>query len=90
VLLGAGLLTAGFFLLPSDDARANEDPADGGGAGAGGGNNRAGGYRRGYTPIFLVTTHSRMSTASVASRTAPGASVARGGFGTSGVRISGG
>jgi len=87
VLLGAGLLSAGFFLLPSDDAaaRAADDP-NGGGGGGGGGNGSS--VRRGYAPIFFVTSYSRSSTAMA--RTGSSPTVSRGGFGSSGFRFSGG
>ena len=82
VLLGAGLLTAGYFLWPSDDARAADQTAD-----AGGGNGDGSRHSRSYRPgfFFLVTSRSYTST-----RTATTSTVSRGGFGRVGVGMSGG
>jgi hypothetical protein len=79
VLLGAGLLTAGYFLWPSDDARANDAVAD-----AGGDNNGGGGSRRGRTTaFFIISSRSYTST-----RGATTTAVSRGGFGGVGSRFS--
>jgi hypothetical protein len=78
VLLGAGLLTAGYFLWPSDDARPNDAVADAGG------NDNSGGSRRGRTTaFFIISSRSYTST-----RGATTTAVARGGFGGVGSRFS--
>ena len=78
VLLGAGLLTAGYFLWPSDDARANDAVADAGG------NNDGSGSRRGRTTaFFIISSRSYTST-----RGATTTAVSRGGFGGVGSRFS--
>jgi hypothetical protein len=77
VLLGAGLLTAGSFLVPDEDpAKHAEDETNQGG----GGRSR---YRAGH--VFIITHYSRTST-----RTSTSATTARGGFGRIGGAISGG
>jgi hypothetical protein len=77
VLLGAGLLTAGYFLWPSDDARANDAAADAGG-------NNGSGSRRGHTTaFFIISSRSYTST-----RGATTTAVSRGGFGGVGSRFS--
>lgn len=80
VLLGAGLLTAGYFLWPSDPAPGNEQ-ADAGGGGNGNGNRTARTYRPGG--FIFITSHSYTST-----RAATTSTVSRGGFGGVGGRFS--
>jgi hypothetical protein len=81
VLLGAGVLTAGYFMWPEQDfeKRADEQAANRVG---GNGQRRSGGG----TLIFIHSSTSH----SVAGRSPAMASVSRGGFGVSGGRISGG
>lgn len=85
VLLGAGLLTAGSFLWPDDDAvgRANDEIEKGGGA-RGDGSRRA---RVGH--VFIMTSFTRTSPARTAT-SSMSSSASRGGFGSGGARISGG
>ena len=81
VLLGAGLLTAGYFMWPEKDfeKRAEEQA-----------NNRVGG-RRGTTGHVLFIGHFGGSSARAGGgRPAAMASVSRGGFGSIGARVGGG
>jgi hypothetical protein len=84
VLLGAGVLTAGYFMSdgPDFDKRAEEQAAK-----------QVGGQRRSGGGTMLVFIHSSGSTGP-ASRTGGGrmglASVTKGGFGSIGGRVSGG
>ena len=76
VLLGSGLLTAGYFLWPGDNLehKANEEAAQ-----------QAGGTRyrgRGYVPIFIMTP--RFGSAPMAS-----SAISRSGFGSTGRGFSG-
>lgn len=76
VLLGAGLLTAGYFLMPSDEVQAAGPEANG--------NGRNGGSRSGRTTaFFFVSTRSYTS-----SRAATTSTVSRSGFGGMGSRFS--
>lgn len=83
VLLGAGLLTAGYFAWPEQDfeKRAEEQARK-----RVGGNNA--GTRRGHTFIYIGHFGSSSSTTSARSPAMGG--VSRGGFGTVGGRVSGG
>jgi hypothetical protein len=85
VLLGAGLLSAGYFLWPEEDPikLANDEAAKGGGGGTGGR-----GYRSGYIVIFHSTTTGPSRAFASSSSSMSGTS--RGGFGRSGVSFSGG
>jgi hypothetical protein len=77
VLLGAGLLTAGSFLIPDEDPvkRADEEARNGGG----------GSSRRARTGgIFIFTSYTRTTTNPVTS-----AASSRGGFGRIGGAFSG-
>jgi hypothetical protein len=84
VLLGAGLLSAGFFLLPEDDPvnLAAKDAENGGPAGAGGGG-RGSRVRTGHVIIFYgapgATSRPFASTARASTT-----STSRGGFGRTG------
>jgi hypothetical protein len=85
VLLGAGLLSAGFFLLPEDDPvnlAAREAESGGGPAGAGGGG-RGSRVRTGHVIIFYgapgATSRPFASTARASTVT-----TTRGGFGRTG------
>jgi hypothetical protein len=82
VLLGAGVLTAGYFMWPEQDfqKRADEQAA----RRVGGQPTRTGGH-------VLVFIHSSGGSHSVTgTRSAAMASVSRGGFGAIGGRVSGG
>jgi hypothetical protein len=83
VLLGAGILTAGYFMWPEQDfeGRAEEQAAKRVG---GNGQRRSGG---GHMLLFI---HSSGGSHSVTGRSPAMASVSRGGFGAVGGRISGG
>ena len=80
VLLGAGLLTAGSFLLPEEDPfkRAEEEAASGNGGG--------GGRRGRSTVIFFMSYHTRPTRPMAATS----GSAVRGGFGRVGGVFSGG
>jgi hypothetical protein len=81
VLLGAGLLTAGYFLWPEEDPiQKAEDSADGGG-----GSSSSGRVTRRYRVLVPIVVRSSSSPALAR----PGA-VSRGGFGGSGGRFVGG
>jgi len=86
VLLGAGLLTAGYFAWPEQDfeKRAEEQAAKRVG-GNNGGNNA--GTRRGHTFIYIGHFG---STSTTSARSPAMGGVSRGGFGTVGGRVSGG
>ena len=80
VLLGAGLLTAGYFLWPEPDfeKRAEEQA------------NRRVGSRHGGHILFIGRFGGGGSTAVTGGRPAAIGSVTRGGFGSIGGRVSGG
>jgi hypothetical protein len=84
VLLGAGLLSAGYFLYPEQEPL-NLDKEEAGGPA--GNNQRARSSRVHHIIIFHSTTTAART--SQTSRSFTG-STTRGGFGRSGVRISGG
>jgi hypothetical protein len=79
VLLGAGLLTAGYFLWPEEDPlkKANEQAAAGDGPGGTRGRTRVG-------HVIILPIRGMRSPAMVSTATA------RGGFGRVGLGISGG
>jgi hypothetical protein len=80
VLLGAGLLTAGYFMWPEQDfeKRAEEQA-----------NNRVGG-RRGTTGHVLFIGHFGGSSSVSGARSPAMASVSKSGFGSIGARVGGG
>jgi len=83
VLLGAGLLSAGFFLMPEDDPvnLAAKEAEGGGPAGAGGGG-RGSRVRTGHVIIFYTAGTGARPFASTAR--ASTVSTTRGGFGRTG------
>jgi hypothetical protein len=86
VLLGAGVLTAGYFMWPEQDFQKKaEDQAQA----RVGGNNNNGRTRSGGTVLIFVHS-SGGGSHSVTGRSAAMASVSRGGFGAIGGRVSGG
>ncbi len=94
VLLGASLLTAGYFLWPED--RSPGDPGGDGGSGSGSNSNSTASngryYRTGGPRFMIFPIISTGSTSSAAPRsrftTSTGTRV--GGFGSSGFRFAGG
>jgi hypothetical protein len=76
VLLGAGLLTAGYFLRPQEEPLEKADKANGG---------PAGGNRR-YARVHIIP----IITSSRASPTVARTATIRGGFGRTGIRFGGG
>ncbi len=76
VLLGASLLTAGYFLWPEDDPAKKAEAAN---ADAGDNNNRRTTYRSRYTVIPIIYSNGSRTSPAMAR---PG--VARGGFGRTG------
>jgi hypothetical protein len=81
VLLGAGVLTAGYIWWPEQDyqKRADEQAA-----------RRVGGDTTGSRGTVLIWVHSSGGSYSTTGRSAAMASVSRGGFGSTGGRVSGG
>ena len=85
VLLGAGVLTAGYFMWPEQDfqKRAEEQAA-----------NRVGGNANGRTRsgggMLIFVSHGGGSYSTTGTRSSAMASVSRGGFGSIGGRVSGG
>jgi hypothetical protein len=78
VLLGSGLLSMGYFLWPEDDpAQKAEDAANGGGQG--------GAARSGRSHVVFFVRRGSSSPRSYARTT-----TVRGGFGRTGIGISGG
>ncbi len=88
VLLGAGLLTAGYFLPETDPAqRAADEVTDGPTASADSSSSTSTGSRRRVRPGFIILYH---STATGPNRAFGTSSTVRGGFGRSGSRFVGG
>jgi hypothetical protein len=83
VLLGAGLLTAGYFLWPEQEPLKLDKEEAGGGA--------AGGSRRTGRVHHIIIFHSTTTAArNNPSRSFVSSPTTRGGFGSSGARFSGG
>jgi hypothetical protein len=80
VLLGAGLLTAGYFLWPEQDfEKRSEEQA----------RNRVGGGRS-HGGVLFIGHYGGSSSVSSAGRTGAMGSISRGGIGSIGGRVSGG
>jgi hypothetical protein len=87
VLLGAGLLTTGYFAWPERDfeQRAEEQAQN-----RVGGNGNGNGGTRVHGPGFIYIGHFGGGTSSVSARSPAMASVSKGGFGSIGGRVGGG
>jgi hypothetical protein len=86
VLLGAGVLTAGYFLWPEQDYQKEADKQAARRVGA---NGNVNGTRSGGAVLIWVHS-SGGSYSATGGRSAAMASVSRGGFGAIGGRVSGG
>ncbi len=84
VLLGGGLLSAGYFLYPEQEPL-NLDKEE---AGGGGGNNQR--TRSGRDHHILIFHSTTTAARTNPSRSSFSGATTRGGFGRSGIRISGG